>query len=102
MLSVADCVSAYPNIVTNDQVLCARGEADDDDNDDARSRSSLLADACQVIYSDTLLRRMVTTCVMQGDSGGPLVMEDRQSGLFTLVGVVTGVSIIIWRIQLSF
>ena len=32
----------------------------------------------------------MTRCVMQGDSGGPLVMEDRQSGLFTLVGVVTG------------
>ena len=29
-------------------------------------------------------------CVTQGDSGGPLVMEDGQSGLFTLIGVVTG------------
>ena len=33
---------------------------------------------------------VMTRCVMQGDSGGPLVMEDRQSGLFTLEGVVTG------------
>ena len=44
----------------------------------------------------------MTTCVMQGDSGGPLVMEDRQSGLYTLVGVVTGVSVIILKIQLIF
>ena len=47
VLSVAECVSAYPNIVRNDQVLCARGEAGAED-DDPQSRSGLLADACQV------------------------------------------------------
>ena len=33
----------------------------------------------------------------QGDSGGPLVMEDDQSGLFTLIGVVTGESLFLYK-----
>ena len=55
---MAECVSAYPNIVTNDRVLCAKGEEVGDD-DGAQSRSSLLADACQVrerrVFLTTLL-----------------------------------------------
>ena len=85
VLSVAECVSAYPNIVTNDRVLCARGEAVDDE---PQSRSSLLADACQVRQTSHDDDHFII--VTQGDSGGPLVMEDGQSGLFTLIGVVTG------------
>lgn len=48
---MAECVSAYPNIVTNDRVLCARGEAVE--AGEPQSRSSLLADACQVHERNT-------------------------------------------------
>lgn len=51
VLSVAECVSAYPNIVTSDRVLCARGEAVE--AGEPQSRSSLLADACQVHERNT-------------------------------------------------
>ena len=57
VLSVAECVSAYPNIVTNDRVLCAKGEEVYDDG--AQSRSSLLADACQVSERRDLLTTLL-------------------------------------------